>query len=300
MTPPPQDNRVNGVCGTSRLVGCYHLWPQVLPVPSTESVQLREGDEYVVIATDGLWKCVSYEQVVHEVQSISDPIRAAKQLRDLAVSHGCSDDVSVLVLRLNIYQRGVPPRLIPKSKPMKPIPEPEDDEDEDIEITNIDDILSDTEDDDPQTTPMEITNTNAEISKDLDRLILSAISTSPTSPISPTVKTTNIDDLLSEIPSPDILGSPNPSSFDFSNSSTTASYAYTSTAQKPSQLSHKSYQLPEELNYPAQTLPRDAAGSRAKGTKSAPLSSGFSITETLFEQTQVSFSRIPPVCSIYN
>ena len=293
MTPPSQDNRVNGVCGTSRLVGCYHLWPQVLPVPSTESVELRQGDEYVVIATDGLWKCVTYEQVVHEVQSISDPIRAAKQLRDLAVSHGCSDDISVLVLRLNIYQRGVPPRLIPKSKPMKPIPEPEVDEDEDLEITNIDDILSDTEDDDLQTTPTGITNTtNAAISEDLDRLILSAISISPTSPISPTVKTTNIDDLLSEIPSPAILDSPNPSSFDFSNTSTTASYGYTSTVQKPTHLAHKSYQLPEELNYPAQTLPRDAAGSRAKGTKSAALSTGFSITETLFEQTQVSYYTV--------
>lgn len=281
----PQDSRVNGVCGTSRLVGCYHLWPQVIPVPSTESVKLRQGDEYVVIGTDGLWKFVTYEQAVHGVQSISDPIRAAKYLRDLAVTHGCNTDISVLVLKLNMFQRDVRAHL--KPRPMKPIPEPEfeeeEEEEEDLEVTNIDDILSDAEDDDNRTTPMGVTSTNEMISQDLDSLILSAVKTPPSSPTQPMVKTTNIDDLLPKSSSP-ALKPLNPK---FTKPPSTANYGYVTPVHKPGGWSHKSYQLPEELDYPAQTIPRAAAGSRAKGTKGVPLNAGFSLTETSFEQTQV-------------
>jgi len=287
MTLPPQDGRVNGVCGTSRLVGCYHLWPQVIPVPSTESVKLRQGDEYVVIGTDGLWKFVTYEQAVHGVQSISDPIRAAKHLRDLAVAHGCNTDISVLVLKLNMFQRDV--RVHLKPRPMKPIPEPEyeeeeeEEEEEDLEVTNIDDILSDTEDYDNRTTPMGVTSTNEMISQDLDSLILSAVKTPPSSPTQPMVKTTNIDDLLPKSFPPALK----PLNSEFTKPPPTANYGYITPVHKPGGMSHKSYQLPEELDYPAQTIPRDAAGSRGKGTKGVPLNAGFSITETSFEQTQV-------------
>ena len=141
-----QDHRVNGVSSVSRLLGCYHLWPQVIPAPSTESVELRQEDSYIVIATDGLWKHLPYEQVVHQTQLITDPIQASKCLRDLAVAQGCQTDISVVVIKLNIGS-AVPARPEKKLKPQKTILEPEEseDEEEDIAITNIDDVITDSE-----------------------------------------------------------------------------------------------------------------------------------------------------------
>ncbi len=214
---------MNGVCGTTRLLGCYHLWPQVIPSPYTESVEIIRGDEYIVLGTDSLWKFVSYDEVVHEVQKFSDPIPAAKHLRDLAIAHGCGRDVSVVVIKLNLFNAD---QKIIKLRAQKVVTEPEDDEeededeeeeedeeeDEDVEFTNIDDILSDTEDD-PSPPPAsnwgrgqrsrgdeqtERREQRVEVSPldDLDKLVLSAVSTPSSSPHVPSVESTNIDDLL--------------------------------------------------------------------------------------------------------
>ncbi len=170
------------------------------------------GDEHVILGTDSLWKFVSYEEAVHTVQRFSDPIPAAKYLRDLAVAHGCSRDVSVLVIKLNLFSKKfVDHNIIAKPQSLPEPEEEEEEEEEDVEFTNIDDILSDTEDD-SSPPPANTWSSQGRQSKhqptkehngvdqspldDLDQLVLSAVSTPTSSPNIPSVESTNIDDLL--------------------------------------------------------------------------------------------------------
>ena len=288
---PIQDSRVNGVCGASRLIGCYHLWPQVVPAPSTQCVELRPEDEHIVIATDGLWKFVSHEEVVQEIQTAQDPILAARRLRDLAVAYGCNTDVSVLVVKLNMFEHTPKEHSVLHIRPMKTLPRPiNDDEEEDedeMEFTNIDDILSDTEDDLPLLSHIG-SATNSAKPKDphfsadiMDQMILSAITTPPSSPYSPTVKSTNIDDLLGDSPPPTL---------DFAikemSLMSAPQHDHTSAGHDSPQADRLSGKrlLNLDSTPPSRTLPRDAPHKRAS---IAPLNAGFSIV-TSFEQTQSS------------
>ena len=269
---------MNGVCGASRLVGCYHLWPQVIPAPSTESVELRIGDEHIVMATDGLWKFVSYEQIVHEVRRISDPIRSAKRLRDLAVAHGCNTDVSVIVIKLNI-DRGPPAHSSLPTKTLKTIQEPdsESEEEDDLELTNIDDILSDNEEDPPAGNKVV---TVTALQADLDRRVLSAVVTPPTSPEHPTVESTNIDDLVID----DISPLQTPAQFESAASTLPTRGAKAKAGgSHPTDVHASERQPTPDGDYVAQTLPKDASASR----RNSKLNAGFAILETSFEQTQV-------------
>jgi len=271
---------VNGVCGASRLLGCYHLWPQVIPAPSTESVELRLGDEYIVMGTDGLWKNITYEQIVHDVRSIADPIRAAKRLRDLAVGHGCTKDLSVIVVKLNI-DRGPPAHTVLELNKLTTISgsesessseeEESDDDDsgDDNEVTNIDDLISDSEDetDDQYVKASELATVG---NGNIDQLILDAIQAPPMSD-TPPLQSTNFDDLPLTDDSLDDLSPP---------------VADSAPSDLPGliQQAHGVMTQLDELSYVAQTLPKEASKSR----KSSKGSVGFGIAETNFETTQVS------------
>ena len=294
-----QDYRVNGVCSTSRLIGCYHLGPEVIPTPSTESVALRPGDEFVVIGSDSLWRYVSHELAVLTVRRIAHSGSSARKLRDLAVAHGCKTDVSVIVVQLNIPE-GVEPdeSLVHSDGEHKNfVPELESDENgvEDVAFTNIDDILSDSEDDveerhestwngvklrkkrdvEPQTERTE---------SDIDRMILSAVSSPPTSPVSPEMKSTNIDEILSSSPAPPPVPFPphNSHSPHMHTLSTTRDATGTQGEKgiwrggrkgeggRGGERAPNHPPPPTGLNYPAQTIPRDAAGSRTKGGDALP------------------------------
>ncbi len=266
----------------------YHLWPQIIPVPSTESVELRMEDEYIVIATNSLWKFITYEQIVHEVKSISDPILAAKRLRDLAVAHGSHTDVSVVVVKLKM---GREPLIHSSSKTqvMAAVAKSESESEEDEPgITNIDEDMSDEEKEEggdkkrvPMTTLALSTDPNT-TQDDMDRMVLSAIG----SPLSmeeqdeeqPLMASTNFDDLPLSDGSP---GSPTPDSFlsDLSNKvEMTSSPEGKAAADSLLHKQHQQQLQQMELEYEAQTLPKIASQARKSG--------GFTV-ETSFEQTQV-------------
>ena len=271
---------MNGVCGASRLLGCYHLWPQVIPAPSTESVELRVGDEYVVMGTDGLWKNMTYEQIIHNVQSIADPIRASKRLRDLAVAHGCTTDVSVIIVKLNI-DRDPPKHSVLELKNLTPVDDDmssDEDDDDDNEVTNIDDLISDSDDEEEEESEDDadaggrMTELAAGYSGNIDQLILDAVRAPPgaESNTSPMVQSTNFDDLpLTD----ESLDTPSPPVAD------SAPQDLPGLIQKTKEVMS---QL-EEMSYVAQTLPKDASKSR----KSSKGSTGYGIAETNFETTQV-------------
>ncbi|XP_060073754.1 PH domain leucine-rich repeat-containing protein phosphatase 2-like [Ylistrum balloti] len=95
-----EDGRVSGVTFNTRLLGCSYLYPQVLPDPHITCVNLRQDDQLIIIANNGLWKYMSYQEAVDEIIDIPDPVRAAKRLQDLAQGYGSKESIGVLVVRL--------------------------------------------------------------------------------------------------------------------------------------------------------------------------------------------------------
>ena len=268
---------MNGVSSVSRLLGCYHLWPQVIPAPSIESVQLRTEDQYIVIGTDGLWKHVSYEQVVHQIQSISDPIQASKCLREMAITQGCKQDISVVVVKLNI-DREIPKPATAALIKQRAIVDAEgsEDEEEDVAITNIDDVLTESEEEEEEEEEEngdhlshhhqedDVTNQD---NTELDRLVLSAVHSPTSSPFKPTLESTNFDDPDEPLTPPSVGMS--------THSDLTNYYA----------TNNRVVVMPE-MEYEAQTLP--SATKQRKNSQEVPVNGGYAIlAETSFEQTQV-------------
>ncbi|XP_021366210.1 PH domain leucine-rich repeat-containing protein phosphatase 2-like isoform X2 [Mizuhopecten yessoensis] len=95
-----EDGRVSGVTFNTRLLGCTYLYPHVLPDPHLASINLRQDDQLIIIANNGLWKYMSYQEAVDEIIDIPDPVRAAKRLQDLAQGYGSKESIGVLVIRL--------------------------------------------------------------------------------------------------------------------------------------------------------------------------------------------------------
>lgn len=279
---------MNGVCGTTRLLGCYHLGPEVIPAPSTASIVLQPGDDYIIIGTDSLWKHVTHERAVHVVTQLQDASAAARKLRDLVVGYGCKVDVSVIVVKVNVTapDGGVE---LEESRSNTVMLESGSDqnlnEEEDVEFTNIDDIISDGEDDMEQRHESTWNGDHLTHSTiDIDQMILNAVSSPPTSPISPQMKSTNIDDIITSPRQPTYDHHKLHSVHTSQNNrhTTTTNPEHGTTTQKTP---HRGGEvgvvgrkitptgpqpLTNNLGYPAQTIPRDAAGSRSKGGDASP------------------------------
>ena len=284
---------MNGVCGTTRLVGCYHLGPEIIPAPSTFSLPLTPGDDYIIIGTDSLWQHVSRETALQVVsQPHQTPGSAARTLRDLAVGCGSRNDVSIIVIRLTVGL-GLGESAVHSEEFGSQEPEHHDESDEDIEFTNIDDLLSDTEDGvEPgqestwnrvrmrNTAPGALSPVVA--NEDIDQMILRAVSSPPTSPFAPEMKSTNIDDILSSTPHPLPTASHTPHHPHKPPSAHTRNQRQSHAEQgdigagerksgvKKMTRVNSPHSPPSNPGYPAQTIPRDAAGSRSKGGDSSP------------------------------
>ncbi|CAG8445716.1 14591_t:CDS:10 [Ambispora leptoticha] len=93
---------VNGELEVSRSFGHFHLIPAVNANPTVKVVQLEEQDEFVIIATRGLWDRISYQTAVdiayNEYTERGDLMRAAQKLRDFAIAYGAKDSIMVMII----------------------------------------------------------------------------------------------------------------------------------------------------------------------------------------------------------
>ncbi|XP_062216897.1 probable protein phosphatase 2C 8 [Phragmites australis] len=108
-------NRVLGVLATSRSIGDYYLKPYVTAEPEVTVMDRTDKDEFLILASDGLWDVVSNEVACKiarnclsgraaskypESVSGSTATDAAALLVELAMSHGSKDNISVVVVEL--------------------------------------------------------------------------------------------------------------------------------------------------------------------------------------------------------
>lgn len=96
--------RVGGVLATSRALGDFVLKEKNLIVadPDVEEFNLAElKPRFLIMATDGLWDCISNQDAVDFVKDkTSDPLLAAKGLVQLVYKQGAIDNITVLIINL--------------------------------------------------------------------------------------------------------------------------------------------------------------------------------------------------------
>uniref|UniRef100_A0A0D9XCI6 protein-serine/threonine phosphatase n=1 Tax=Leersia perrieri TaxID=77586 RepID=A0A0D9XCI6_9ORYZ len=98
--------RVLGVLAMSRSIGDAYLKPYVSAVPEVTVTERSDGDECLILASDGLWDVVSNEAACEVAQACLRRGRqrwcaeAAALLTKLALARRSSDNISVVVVDL--------------------------------------------------------------------------------------------------------------------------------------------------------------------------------------------------------
>lgn len=94
-------SRVNGMLAVTRSLGDKFFDSLVVASPFTTSVEILEGDQFLIIACDGLWDVVEDHDACEMIKDIKDPHEAAKFLVRYALENGTTDNVTVMVVFLN-------------------------------------------------------------------------------------------------------------------------------------------------------------------------------------------------------
>jgi adenylate cyclase len=93
------DCLINGEVNVSRSFGHFHLTPIINANPSIEKIKLSEQDEFIILATRGLWDRMSYQTAVDVTRTERDNLmRAAQKLRDFAISYGAEENIIVMII----------------------------------------------------------------------------------------------------------------------------------------------------------------------------------------------------------
>jgi serine/threonine protein phosphatase PrpC len=74
-----------GILNVSRALGDSDLKQWVISDPFVREFQLTSADEFIVLATDGLWDVLSNEGAVEIAQEAGDAQRAAQMLMEEAM-----------------------------------------------------------------------------------------------------------------------------------------------------------------------------------------------------------------------
>ncbi|KAI4363959.1 hypothetical protein MLD38_020111 [Melastoma candidum] len=85
----------------TRSIGDDDLKPAVTAEPEITETTLAKDDEYLVMASDGLWDILSGEEVVSIIRdTVKEPSMCAKRLATEAAERGSKDNITVIVVFL--------------------------------------------------------------------------------------------------------------------------------------------------------------------------------------------------------
>jgi protein phosphatase 1L len=93
--------RVGGVLAVSRAFGDRLLKRYVVAEPEIQEDTIKEGVDFLVLASDGLWDVVTNDEAVSMVGPVPDPENAAKMLTDEAYRRGSADNITCVIVRFN-------------------------------------------------------------------------------------------------------------------------------------------------------------------------------------------------------
>ena len=92
--------RVQGILALSREIGDVSLQPLISCEPEIIEKELNNDDEYLVLASDGVWDVLSNEQVAKLLYKCQDFTNSARDLCSEALLSGSTDNVTALVIDL--------------------------------------------------------------------------------------------------------------------------------------------------------------------------------------------------------
>ncbi|WPK23989.1 hypothetical protein PUMCH_001243 [Australozyma saopauloensis] len=105
------NHRVNGVFAITRSLGDSYIKNLVTGKPFTTATEITDQDEFLILACDGVWDVLSDEAACKYVQGVFkqqaengqvfDPIEAAKKLCKLAIDKGSTDNITVMIVKLD-------------------------------------------------------------------------------------------------------------------------------------------------------------------------------------------------------
>ena len=87
----------------SRAIGDLFLKPYVSAEPDVKSFALSASDEFIVLASDGVYDVFDNDQVVRIVRSAGSPQEAATLLTSSAFHAGSLDNITAIVVPLRGY-----------------------------------------------------------------------------------------------------------------------------------------------------------------------------------------------------
>ncbi|CAI8606919.1 unnamed protein product [Vicia faba] len=93
--------RVDGQLAVSRAFGDKSLKIHMTSEPHVTVKMIDDGGEFVILASDGLWKVMSNQEAVDAIKDIKDARAAAKHLTEEALNRRSSDDISCIVVRFH-------------------------------------------------------------------------------------------------------------------------------------------------------------------------------------------------------
>lgn len=93
--------RVDGQLAVSRAFGDKSLKPHLRSDPHIQDTNVDDRNaDFLILASDGLWKVLTNQEAVDIARKIKDPKKAAKQLILEAIRRESKDDISCIVVRL--------------------------------------------------------------------------------------------------------------------------------------------------------------------------------------------------------
>jgi len=96
--------RVEGVLAVTRAIGDRRLKAYVTAVPEITERKLESSDEFLILASDGVWDVFSCQDAVDIVKSEKDVQAGARKLTEASYHRGSMDNITTLVVDLSYYR----------------------------------------------------------------------------------------------------------------------------------------------------------------------------------------------------
>ncbi|XP_056167636.1 protein phosphatase 2C 56-like [Syzygium oleosum] len=120
--------RVEGVLSMTRAIGDHFLKPWVISVPEVTFMARSEEDEFLIMASDGLWDVMTSEEAVKFASLVHSRLQKwatmgydgpakiiAKGLLASAIKKGSCDNISVIFIDLSMPRRRKKPHKEPEA-----------------------------------------------------------------------------------------------------------------------------------------------------------------------------------------
>ncbi|XP_010535081.1 PREDICTED: probable protein phosphatase 2C 39 [Tarenaya hassleriana] len=92
--------RVDGQLAVARAFGDKSIKIHLSSEPDVSVEMIDDDADFLILASDGLWKVMSNQEAVESIKDIKDAMSAAKHLTEEAVARKSADDISVVVVKL--------------------------------------------------------------------------------------------------------------------------------------------------------------------------------------------------------